>query len=67
MRQLARLGIALLCATAAGCTYGGLATSPDGRTLYVARNGILNLGRRIYHCSLSQSGEVVDCHATEAP
>ena len=56
----------MLCATAvAGCTYGGLAVSPDGKTLYVARNGLFNLGRRIYQCSLNNFGETAECRALE--
>lgn len=44
-------GLLFLCAAtiAGGCYYGGIATTADGSTVYIARNDLLffGLGRRI--------------------
>jgi hypothetical protein len=40
-----------------GCAYGGIATTADGSTVYIARNDLLFFGiaRRIYACKVTNN------------
>ena len=60
------VGTALLCTMAiGGCSYGGIATTADGSTVYIARNNAMffGVGRRIYLCKAS--GAILHCQTMD--
>jgi hypothetical protein len=63
--RMIRMALMLLCLAAlTGCSYGGIAVSPDGSTLYVARNDGLffGIGRRVYACKITPQMNDMFCH-----
>jgi hypothetical protein len=53
LTALAALAVAVGAATdVSGCGYAGVALAPDG-TVYVARNGLFGLLRKVYSCKAS--------------
>ncbi|MBI4515817.1 MAG: hypothetical protein HY699_08385 [Deltaproteobacteria bacterium] len=61
MTRIITIGLLMGCLTVlGGCSYGGVATSGDGSTLYVTRNGgFFGAGRRVFVCK--PTGDRVNC------
>ena len=59
MRHVLRIAVVVACAVElSACSYGGIATTADGKTLFVAVNGTR---RRIYKCDVSPTTDDLFC------
>jgi hypothetical protein len=56
--------VAVIGATAGGCAYSGVATTPDG-TVILTRNGLLGSLRKVFICKVA--GTALTCVESPSP
>lgn len=69
MKTIAKIttGMFLTCVLAAGCSYGGVATTSDNKAIVLQNNGLLfGLLNKAYVCDVTPTG-LANCQTNESP